>query len=62
MSAQGGNAATEPGFTAETGWLKIEDRLYVNVDDLINVLREGGWIEVAEDFERIAEEERRVHA
>lgn len=50
----------DDGFVAETGWVNHNGQLYVNADDLIDVLRAAGWTEAAEDFNRIAEEQRRV--
>lgn len=40
------------------GWLPIGGRLYVNVDDLIALLRRGDYGELADDFEEVAADER----
>lgn len=45
-------------FEAAVGWLHHGGGLYVNVDDLVALLREGDYGELAEDFESIAAEER----
>lgn len=45
-------------IVAETGWIKHDGKVYVNADDLIALLRAADYVELAEDFERIAKEER----
>jgi len=53
-------AACNDGFIAEIGWRTVEGVLYVNADDLIALLAEGGYTELSEDFARVAEEERQL--